>query len=954
MADQPDVVNLAFGARSVIQIGHVGTRPRLVWSEDVADVVERSDVGGRLLGAVAESGVVVLSGPGGVGKTTLARWACARLAEEFPDGVHWFRLSSTTTRADLVELLRDLVTLLVGNTHLTTLDGAMAAFATALGDRRMLLVIDGVWRRSDLEPFLSGGRNCVRLVTTRLTGVIRGVELPVGPMTVPEAVNLLCRDFPDTGEPRALVDRVGRWPLALSMLNGALLSAARRRAPLDRVVHDLDSALARDGVAFLDALGDRGTGIAATLRLSLDELVATSPHGVDSLHRYLSLAAFPARVPVPPELLELLWGLDPVTAASECDRFNRHSLLADTHLHDVVHDYLRRAHSAEVRTASRRLLDATRPADGWHNASTVLRGQLVHHLLAAGLTAELADLCTDLRYLARRIAEDGPHAAEADVAACPDRDEDLLAFLRSHGHLLDSDPALTLYAHLFDRAVLYHVDEALPVWSLRPHESPLVRRDPVARTLAGHRGQVSSVEWRDVISAVGGDDGKFRTWDPHTGRPLSVTPVSENWVLRAALSPDNRLLAQVVHIENSLDCLRVEVVDLGDGSVTHVATLRWIDPGIMAGTDVRWRPDSDVLAVAGGGELRLWRPGRGVARVVDGMFRSASWGPRGQLAGITYYKELAIWRDPTTEIEPHYINLPHADEDGPAVVAWSPDGGRLACASTYKVVVIDLQDRKLNHAWGTAVWYAGPVAAIAWRPDSKVFGVAINTSACGGAVLIWDATTLDCVAVNGARGAAVLDLAWSPDGTALAFAASDSAVRVEAEPLRSAHYVPFFDFFGLDKEINDGMAAAAPELVSHHQDRFVIATTPDGHTVEVDESGRYHYVMNSTQACSDFGIARNAAVRVFGESDIVLRLRAGDTVLREVTVRKPRRLALNPNRTVLVTTTEDGRIAAYDTRSLTPLCSLRIDDEVLACWFDADLVVRGFADKYRFRVPEEQ
>ena len=40
-----------------------------------------------------------------------------------------------------------------------------------IGESRLLLVIDDVWREAQLRPFLRGGPNCVRLVTTRLPHV---------------------------------------------------------------------------------------------------------------------------------------------------------------------------------------------------------------------------------------------------------------------------------------------------------------------------------------------------------------------------------------------------------------------------------------------------------------------------------------------------------------------------------------------------------------------------------------------------------------------------------------------------------------------------------------------------------------------------------------------------------------------------------------------------------------
>ena len=42
-----------------------------------------------------------------------------------------------------------------------------------MGGSRLLLVIDDVWREAQLRPFLCGGPNYVRLVTTRLSDVLK-------------------------------------------------------------------------------------------------------------------------------------------------------------------------------------------------------------------------------------------------------------------------------------------------------------------------------------------------------------------------------------------------------------------------------------------------------------------------------------------------------------------------------------------------------------------------------------------------------------------------------------------------------------------------------------------------------------------------------------------------------------------------------------------------------------
>ncbi|MEE9587266.1 MAG: NB-ARC domain-containing protein, partial [Hyphomicrobiaceae bacterium] len=49
-----------------------------------------------------------------------------------------------------------------------TYDAAAAKLGEALGDRRVLLVIDDVWSERDLRRFLHGGAKTTRLITTRI------------------------------------------------------------------------------------------------------------------------------------------------------------------------------------------------------------------------------------------------------------------------------------------------------------------------------------------------------------------------------------------------------------------------------------------------------------------------------------------------------------------------------------------------------------------------------------------------------------------------------------------------------------------------------------------------------------------------------------------------------------------------------------------------------------------
>ena len=82
----------------------------------------------------------------------------------------WVELGEKPER--LLSILTDQIELLIGERPgLETIHAAAGKLGDAMGDRRILLIVDDAWREQDLRPFLQGGPNCVRLVTTRIDNV---------------------------------------------------------------------------------------------------------------------------------------------------------------------------------------------------------------------------------------------------------------------------------------------------------------------------------------------------------------------------------------------------------------------------------------------------------------------------------------------------------------------------------------------------------------------------------------------------------------------------------------------------------------------------------------------------------------------------------------------------------------------------------------------------------------
>jgi hypothetical protein len=126
-----------------------------------ADFVPRPNEYGalrQLLLSQAEGPVAIsaaLHGAGGFGKTTLAEALChdPAVVAHFSSGILWLTLGQEP--GDAAPRLLDLVWTLTGfRSGVTTLDVARGEFIKAVGDKKLLLVIDDVWQADHLAPFL--------------------------------------------------------------------------------------------------------------------------------------------------------------------------------------------------------------------------------------------------------------------------------------------------------------------------------------------------------------------------------------------------------------------------------------------------------------------------------------------------------------------------------------------------------------------------------------------------------------------------------------------------------------------------------------------------------------------------------------------------------------------------------------------------------------------------------
>jgi len=139
--------------------------------------------------------VAVVTGAGGLGKTTLAVHAAHRLRPRFPDGQLYVDLLGATVQPlapgdVLARFLRDLG---VDDKHIPVDEDERAAlYRTRLAGRRVLIVLDNARDSAQVRPLLPGSSSCAVLVTSRK-------NLPALP-----AARLVDLDVLETVEARAL------------------------------------------------------------------------------------------------------------------------------------------------------------------------------------------------------------------------------------------------------------------------------------------------------------------------------------------------------------------------------------------------------------------------------------------------------------------------------------------------------------------------------------------------------------------------------------------------------------------------------------------------------------------------------------------------------------------------------------------------------------------------------
>ncbi|MAT45193.1 MAG: hypothetical protein CL609_22930 [Anaerolineaceae bacterium] len=512
-----------------------------------------------------------LIGPGGYGKTLLARAVCHdyRVVQEFVDGVFWITLGQNP---DLIKSIEKLKFLLSGNTgHIVDIETATFELSRMLKNNRIFLVIDDVWRESDIKPFMQGGDNCVRLITTRNRSLISSIAdkiIHVGAMTKDEAVALLSISLTslDSNHLMILSKKLGRWPLLLKLVNATIREHINygNKTILQALTY-VNSSLEKKGLIAFDEHNseDRSRAVQKTIGLSLAQLT-----DLENM-RLLELSIYPPEQDIPLGTIFRLWKTTSGLDETECDeillKFFRLSLIAhldyeqnNVRIHDVIQEILSyQAKSILTKVHEQYLLSFQ--IDDWSKLDITeeyMWRWLGYHLIAAKRTEEFRDLVKNISFLAKKTFINGVYLALKDIEYIsnhyPD-DQILREELNSYRncmHLLanlnrQKDIHNTIRNRFVGiRKLLLESDNLVgPYWEtdeLYP-DSP---HNALIRTIRGHEGEIYSCDiafdGNSIITAS--SDKTIRLWDSSSGEQLRKFSGHTDDISCCCITPNNKLL----------------------------------------------------------------------------------------------------------------------------------------------------------------------------------------------------------------------------------------------------------------------------------------------------------------------------------------------------------------------------------------------------------------------------
>jgi WD40 repeat protein len=742
-------------------------------------------------GAAARVGV---HGMGGLGKSMLAS-GLARdrtIRQAFPDGVVWVGLGSLP---DVLALQRRVHKDLGGDGAIETEHQGKTRLKELLADKALLLVLDDVWRRSDVDGFDVLGARGRALITTRDSGLLAalgGVHHVVELLSEHEAQGVLAlaagvarEELPD--EAHAVVAECGRLPLAVALCGGMVHEGTPWRDVLESLrEHDLEF-IADDYRA-----EDQHRNLWKTMEVSVRALAD------EDQRRFAELSVFPNDEPVPEAAVLTLWAhtgsLSGRRARQLLVKLRQRSLIqldrgvavstdrvGAVSLHDLLFDFSTRLSNQIMGGEEERhgqIVDAyarQSPA-GWPSGPNdgYFFTHLFHHLAEAGRGAGRTALLRDLAWLEAKaeaghvfdLAMDFTRTLEPMPLEHPARRNLRLIeqALRSELNFLARHPT-ALFQCLWNRCWWYDSPEAAahydPPSSGWPPEGPPWSR-PEADRLA-----TLLESWRRAKEQRFPGFLWLRSLrpppNPLGGAEIACLLGHEREINSVAFSPDGRRIAS-----GSWDCT-VRVWNAHSGA--EIACLRGHEEQVAS---VAFSPDGRRIASGSNDKtVRVWDTHSGAEiaclRGHESAVASVSFSPDGRrITSGSSDKTVRIW-DANRGAE---INCLRGHRSSVRCVSFSPDGRCIASGS--KDNTVRVWDANSEAEIVCLRGHEDGVMSVAFSPDGR----RIASGASDNTVRVWDAhigAELACLRGHQDR---VTSVAFSPDGRRIASGSIDNTVRV--------------------------------------------------------------------------------------------------------------------------------------------------------------------------------
>jgi tetratricopeptide (TPR) repeat protein len=252
---------------------------------------------------------IYTNGLPGVGKRALAVTLAhdPRIQSHFSDGLLWAGLGP---QPDIISLQNSWATALgIDVRHLTEPKQRNEALRSAIGNRRLLLILDDAWQLEAAQAMRCDSPQVVYLVTTRsrdLAHLFVGMEssLLLPPLDNEASWQLVKMLAPiacdaDPVLARRLVQRLNGLPLALRLLAGYLVAPEPNLLPNTPlpVVEELANPLHRLATAEqrLNAAYSQTEVVEYLVRLTLDELALLEPAALEVFYALGTFAPQPAQ-----------------------------------------------------------------------------------------------------------------------------------------------------------------------------------------------------------------------------------------------------------------------------------------------------------------------------------------------------------------------------------------------------------------------------------------------------------------------------------------------------------------------------------------------------------------------------------------------------------------------------------------------------------------------------------